>query len=96
MYFYRIYKQGDIFFFQKKIRAEVKISPKFCYLTSLTQFVTKFALFWSMQVLMENHKNTHMNIDIGIGEEWYGIANGQKQHSYGPWFLSKMHFWSIS
>ena len=31
-------------------------------------------------------------IDIGIGEEWYGIASGIisfRKHSYGPWFMSK-------
>ena len=38
-------------------------------------------------------------IDTGIREEWYGIASGIisfRNNSYGPWFMSQMHFWSIS
>ena len=34
-------------------------------------------------------------IDIGIEEEWYGIASGLilfRNKSYGPWFMFKMHF----
>ena len=42
----------------------------------------------------------HMHcIDIVIGEDWCGIASGIisfRNNSYGPWFMSKMHFCSIS
>ena len=65
----------------------VSVHPSSVHPSVSTSFpCSNFSTFWPIFF--------KLCIDIGIGEEWYGIASGLisfwKQQSYGPWCMSKM------
>ena len=88
VFFYFLYsatqKEAGYYVLPSELWVSVRLSV-ICPSISASFPCTNFSIFWPIFF--------KLCLDIGIGEEWYGIASGLISfwnNSYGPWCMSKM------